>query len=68
MYSVSCFFCSQVHSSDYWDEVDAAIERCRQKANGKDRGELDRFVDDTRPVRCEALVPPDTPMEQERAA
>lgn len=64
-----CFFCGQFHSSEYWDEVDASVEQCRQKAGAQSRGDLDNWNDDTIPIRCEAGILRDPPVvEQERAA
>lgn len=68
MYSLSCFFCGQIHSSEFWEEVDAAVEKCRAKASLKDRGDLDGWVDDTRPTHCDAEVPREPTLTQERAA
>lgn len=67
-YAITCFFCGEIHSSDYWDDIDVAIEKCRGKAGVKDRGDLAGFVDQTRPIRCETEVPRDPPFMQERAA
>ena len=69
MYSLSCFFCGQIHSSEFWEEADAAVEKCREKASARDRGELDTWEDSTCPIRCEVSIPPDERIiEQERAA
>ena len=68
-YRVECFYCSETHSSDFWDEVETALEACRQQASARKRVELGEWVDDTIPIRCEAGIPPDIMvMEQERAA
>ena len=69
MYACLCFFCGQTHSSEFWDVLEASIERCREKASAKDRGELDSWEDGTIPIRCEAGVPPESQvLDQERAA
>lgn len=68
-YRVDCFYCGDKHTSEFWDEIDAAVEECRQRASARMRGEVGQWVDDTIPIRCEASIPPDRPIEeQERAA
>lgn len=68
-YRLECFYCSAKHESEFWDEIDAMVEACRQRASASRRGELDQWADDTVPIRCEAGIPPDNRvLDQERAA
>ncbi len=68
-YKVQCFYCGEVHVSEFWDEIDAAVEACRQRASARMRGEIGEWIDDTMPIPCEASIPRDRPpVKQELAA
>lgn len=39
-YKVRCIFCGRDHASEYWDDLDAQILRCRDAAPYWKRGDL----------------------------
>lgn len=55
-YSVQCFFCGSVHTSQFWDEIDETIMKCRERASQRDRGEIGDWVDNMPIIRCEAEI------------
>ena len=62
-YRQPCMWCGQDHESEYWDDVDAALETCRGRASPKDRGELAAYAEEGLPQLPWLRV-----LAQERAA
>lgn len=44
-YKVRCVFCRREHESEYWDDLDAEILRCRDEAPAWKRGDLESYED-----------------------
>ena len=55
-YFVLCMFCGDSQRSEYWDEVEEHIMKCREKASPEKRGELGATDMETLPIRCETEV------------
>lgn len=59
-YKVRCIFCRRDHESEYWDDLEAEILRCRDEAPSWKRGDLPSFR--------EPLVRPISPETSARIA
>jgi hypothetical protein len=56
-YKVRCIFCRCDHKSEYWDELDAEILRCRDEAPSWKRGDLAAFEESCiRPITPETCA------------
>jgi hypothetical protein len=56
IYEQRCDFCKQVHRSEFFDEVEETILRCRDAAPGSEKGLLVDFSGDTHPIRVEGQL------------
>jgi hypothetical protein len=53
---VRCIFCKNIHRSEFFDEIEEGILRCRDVASDFQKGLLRDFPHDTTPVKLEASV------------
>ena len=58
MYEVRCIFCALIHRSEFWEEVENGIMRCRETAPGYKRGDLRDFQHKT-------VTNPEVPQERQ---
>lgn len=58
MYTVRCIFCCREHASEYWDQIELEIMRCRDEAPAFKRGDMATFEEDPkiRPISCETTA------------